>query len=177
MPLTETKTLELPKPGAAHPDVLELYEYWRSIAPEGKLPGRQHFDPMHIPTLLPNIWLLDVHRNPMRFWRRIIGSRIEEYAGTSLTNGWVGDRFGAEKLSKVERNLTDVVESKSPSWRRGKSLIHYDKEYSELERLYLPLAEDGETVDMILAISIFYRSKISDAIFPDYDLTANTGPA
>ena len=51
----------------------------------------------------------------------------------------------------------DVVESKQPNWRRGKSLIRFEKDYAELERLYLPLADDGMTVDMILAITVFYK--------------------
>src|SRR5690348_8213244 len=38
----------------------ELYEYWRSRHPaEGVLPGRQHFDPVDVPKLLPWIWLVD----------------------------------------------------------------------------------------------------------------------
>ncbi len=142
-------------PENAHTDVKALYEYWLSISPAGKLPGRQHFEPMDIAPLLPNLWLIDVHREPLRFWRRLVGSRIEEFAGMNLTNGWVGDRLSGTRLSGVHSFLTDVVEQKRPNWRKGKSLIRFEKEYAELERLYLPMASDGETVDMILAISEF----------------------
>lgn len=75
----------------------------------------------------------------------------------NLTGGWVGDRLSGARLSGVHSYLMDVVESRKPNWRRGKSLIRFEKDYAELERLYLPLASDGETVDMILAITVFYR--------------------
>ncbi len=110
-----------------------------------------------MPRLLPNLWLIDVHRNPLRFWRRLVGTKIEEFAGMNLTGGWVADRLSGSRLSGVHDNLVDVVETKQPSWRRGKSLIRFEKDYAELERLYLPMADDGETVDMILAISVFYK--------------------
>lgn len=75
----------------------------------------------------------------------------------NLTGGWVGDRLSGARLSGVHSFLMDVVETKQPNWRRGKSLIRFEKEYAELERLYLPLASDGHTVDMILAITVFYK--------------------
>ena len=37
-----------------HPRVARLYRYWLSIHPPGGgLPGRQHFDPVDVPELLP----------------------------------------------------------------------------------------------------------------------------
>ena len=112
---------------------------------------------MDVPRLLPNLWLLEVHRDPLRFWRRLVGTKIEEFAGMNLTGGWVGDRLSGARLSGVHSFLMDVVESKQPNWRRGKSLIRFEKDYAELERLYLPLADDGMTVDIILAITVFYK--------------------
>lgn len=144
-------------PDHAHAAVNELHGYWRSLAPEGELPGRQHIDPVDIAPLLPNIWLLDVHREPLRFWRRLVGTRIEEYSGSNLTRGWVHDKLKEGKLSDVHKSLTNVVENKVPDWRRGKPYISDHTKYPELERLYLPLASDSETVDMILAITIFFR--------------------
>ena len=146
----------------AHEDIRRLYDYWCSIAPDGRLPGRQQFEPMDIPDLLPNIWLIEVHREPLRFWRRLVGTRIEEFAGRSLTKGWVADSVDGARQSSVHKNLAEVVETGQPSWRRGKSLIKFEKDFSEIERLFLPLASDGETVDMILAITVFYSLSLPD---------------
>ena len=147
----------------AHDDIKTLYDYWREIAPAGRLPGRQHFDPIAFPQLLPNIWLIDVHRDPFRFWRRLVGTRIEEFAGRSLVNGWVADGADEKCRSNVHEILTDVVVTGQPSWRRGKSTIRHEKEYAELERIYLPLAADGVTIDMILAMTLFNKLPMPEA--------------
>ena len=48
----------------AHPMVGAAFAYWRGIRPDdAALPGRQHLDPLHIPHLLPHIWLVDVLRD------------------------------------------------------------------------------------------------------------------
>ena len=145
-------------PDDAHPQIKTIFEHWQSMAPGDGLPARRHFDPADVPRLLPNIWLIDFHREPLRFSRRLVGSKIEEFAGKSLQGGWVGDRLDEQRLSSVTRHLTDVVESGKPSWRRGKPLIEYRKVHREIERLYLPLASGGETVDMILALSVFHET-------------------
>jgi hypothetical protein len=163
----EADRLDSPVPEGAHDDIRALYEYWCGLTPNGEMPGRQHFDPLDIPQLLPNIWLIEVHREPLRFWRRVVGSRIEEFAGRNLTKGWVAERLSEERLSGVYKNLTQVVDSGQPSWRRGKSMIYYEKGFTDLERLYLPMSSDGETVDMILAMTVFYPLPLPNVGDPD----------
>ena len=49
-------------PSTAHPKIVAPYDYWLKAAPTtGVLPGRQHIDPIDIPSLLENIWLVDVY--------------------------------------------------------------------------------------------------------------------
>jgi hypothetical protein len=57
-----------------HPMVLSFYEYWLSVAPPGRLPGRQHIRPEDLVPMLPRLWMLDVHRNPLRFRYRLVGT-------------------------------------------------------------------------------------------------------
>lgn len=60
-----------------HPKIRGLTEYWVSIRPPGLLPGRQHFEPLDVPALLPNLWLVDVIRGAApRFRYRLVGTNI-----------------------------------------------------------------------------------------------------
>ena len=155
-------------PENAHDKVRTLYDYWCSISPPGQVPGRQHFDPLDVPELLPNLWLIEVHRDPLRFLLRLVGSRIEEYAGERLTGLWFAQRLSGPALQQVNLALQAVIDSKEPSWRRGKPRIRWEKSYLEIERLYLPLAEDGVNVDMILAITEYHRTPIEDEMSDDW---------
>ena len=149
-------------PDDARDGVRTLYEYWCSIAPPGRLPGRRHFDPLDVPTLLPNLWLVEVHRNPLRFFYRLVGSKIEEFAGERLTGLWFAQRLAGPALQQVNMAMQAVIENREPSWRRGKPRIRWEKDHMVIERLYLPLAENGVDVDMILAISEIDYSTKSD---------------
>lgn len=148
--MTDSNTTRIPDD--CHPKIKALVDYWLSIHPDKGLPGRQHFDPRDIPTLLSNIWLVDVFQEPLRFRFRLFGTRIVDYAGEDNTGKWLDERwpdFDAEVLKAV-------IDSKQPSWSRGASVFRPEKDYYELERVRLPLARDGETVDMILVLTVFF---------------------
>lgn len=142
----------LPVPNDCHPKIAAIVDYWRSRHQGGELPGRQHIDPADIPSLLPNIWLMDVTRNPIRFRMRLVGTRIVAYAGEDNTGCWIDEKWPDYDDSP----LRQVVDSRAPGWWRGPSQFRPEKTYVELERVRLPLARDGSTVDMILCLTIFY---------------------
>jgi len=143
-------------PDDCHPKVRAIYDYWMSVHPKGGgLPGRQHIDPVDIPLLLPNIWLIDVYREPYRFRFRLVGTLVVDYAGEDNTGKWFDERW-PDFDSSV---FVDVVESGQPSWSRGRSKMRPEKNYYELERVRFPLATDGKTVDMILSLTVFFDSE------------------
>src|SRR5437667_12515894 len=65
-------------PSELHPKAAQLVTHYRDMAPApGLLPGRQHFDPMAIPALLPHLWLVDVVLDdPRRYRMKLIGSAM-----------------------------------------------------------------------------------------------------
>lgn len=150
--MTGASVAGLPVPDDCHPKIRTLFKYWRSVHPEDGLPGRQHIDPVDIPGLLPNLWLIDVVHNPLRFRMRLVGTRVVAYAGEDNTGRWIDERWPDYN----DAPLRQVVELRKPNWWRGPSLFRPEKSYFELERVRLPLARDSETVDMILTLTMFY---------------------
>jgi len=141
-----------------HPRVARLYRYWLSIHPAGGLPGRQHFDPVDVPELLPGIWLLDVQEKPFRLRYRLVGTAIVEAVGREVTGQWLDDahphlRGVAGFFDRYQRAAVE----KQPEWRRGKPRIWTHRDFGEIENLLLPLAADGVTVDILIAYTVLYR--------------------
>jgi hypothetical protein len=147
----------LPSVEALHPTIRALYEHWCSINPAGGLPGRQHFDPMRVPKLLRNVWLLDVAVDPYRFRYRVIGSALIE-AGTPVKTGdWLHEALPRpEQRQLAEAFFIHAVERRAPSWRRGEQTIAHNRFIRELEVIALPLARDGTMVDNLLNATVFY---------------------
>jgi hypothetical protein len=48
-----------------------------------------------------------------------------------------------------------IVETKQPIWRRGPLQWFCREQYSQVERIHLPLARDGSAVDMVLTVCVY----------------------
>jgi hypothetical protein len=121
------------------------------------LPGRQHFDPAAVADLLPSIRLVEVHREPLRFRYRLLGSRVDVVHGRSLANQWLDEIHASHRNCEM---LIDeyrrVVATGQPTWRRGTPHVVPEPECATVEVLRLPLARDGATIDMLLCLNLYF---------------------
>lgn len=141
-------------PADADPRVRAFHDHWKRLAPEpGLLPARRHFDPSAIPELLPNVWMLDIVGDPPRFRYRLLGTALD----TGPLAGSTG-RFMDEVSPDFPTNPTFpdylAVTKGAISWRRGAPAFRFMEIWRVIERLMLPLAEDGKTPDMMLNFTV-----------------------
>ncbi len=145
-------------PDGADERVSRLHRYWLSIHPQGGgLPGRQHFDPIDVPLLLPWIWLVDIQRSPLRFRQRLTGTEQVRVMERDVTGMWLDEAHPKFLSSPAYPQFVRCAQDGALQYRRGPPLFHLSKEYLSVERLLLPLAHDGSSVDMMLAITVYHR--------------------
>jgi len=144
-------------PAAWHPLVRCFYDYWLSVAPPGRLPGRQHIAPEDIVSLLPRLWMCDVFRNPLRLRYRLVGTEIVRSVQRELTGQWL-DEAQPESVSNptLSNRYRFIIETGQPTWRRGPTFWSRDPQHHTVENCLVPLASDGETVDKIFAITAVF---------------------
>ncbi len=135
-----------------HPKVRSLAEYWLSIHPAKRLPGRQHLDPCDIPGLLANVFLMDVDAAALRFTWRLVGTALVKIFGCDHTGRPMEGAYRDGKRAHAYRAMCDIVATKQPRWRRAPASFATDREYLTMERVVFPLARDGETVDMAIGM-------------------------
>ncbi|WP_430437460.1 PAS domain-containing protein [Oceanibaculum nanhaiense] len=134
-----------------------LLDYWKGKWIGRALPGRQQIDPLDLPDLLSNMMLIDVCRDtvPVQFRFRLCGTEIVRITGRDLT-GLTLDEALPDGYRDYIRFLDELVISKKvPVFSR--TLFHDRANFANAEtsRILLPLATDGETVDMILVYQLF----------------------
>ncbi len=144
---------------AWHEKTRRLFEYWRSIHPPTGLPGRQHFDPAAIFDLMPMVWIADVQREPLRLRYRLVGTAATRVFRQELTGQWFDEAHPdfvptAHNYGEYKR----VVESGTPVCSLGRPILNYEPTYTKRERLILPLARDGRTVDMVLCRMVVFST-------------------
>jgi hypothetical protein len=140
-----------------HPRVVRLVDVWNRMKPApGLVPARRAMDPAHFPDLLPYVWMLDIHHEPLRACYRLVGEASVRIRGHSLRGKWIEPDDPI--MGRVEKTVTTLV----PSWRRGSTtmpVIRHLRGNVEVETLLLPIAEDGRRVDVVLGLTLYFDLK------------------
>lgn len=129
----------------------ELLAYWTARKEAGRLPGRAAIDPRDLKRLLPTVSLIDVRRRDGRrdYRLRLAGTGLYRVYGGEITGKALEEVYPGEVCAEWRRELDSVVEARKPAvgvhsfaWRGASHL--------STMWLRLPLASDGNEVDMIL---------------------------
>lgn len=151
--------LDAPAPAEWHPLIRAIHGYWSSKRPgPGLLPGRRHLDPVEIPGLLPWLWLFDVQREPPRFRIRLLGTKHYEQMHRDPSGLWADEAYPQFTRQSTYPDYLKVGIEAGISYRKGPPAYHVDSGCRLIERIMLPLAEDGAAVDMILGLTLYFRS-------------------
>ena len=156
-PLTAApEPIDYPVPPALDdPRFRWLFDYWLDRLADGQLPSRADIDPIDFPHLLGRINLIEVlHTQPrMRFRYRLWGTKIADLIGRDYTGRFIEDLMLPTDYRRISGALTETVESHRPHfWQVPIPFIGRD--FGSYRRLLLPLASDGETVDLLMALLI-----------------------
>jgi hypothetical protein len=142
-------------PAQMHPKLRRLFEHWRAVHPRDGMPGRQHFEPITHADLLPNIKLVEVHGLRLRY--RLLGTGIDAALGRSVAEQWVDAVHASHpNWPLLLADYRHVIDKRTPLWRRGPPHVVTDENCTTVETLRLPLAGDGQTVDMVLGLTLLF---------------------
>jgi hypothetical protein len=135
------------------PRIAELGAYWAGKARDGHLPGRGDIDPAEIVALLPYLLMMDVEHAPLRVRYRLVGTAIAEASRRDFTGLYLDEMSfddPAERQAFVS-GYRLLVDSGRPVY--GRMVWLADPELPVVfESAIFPLATDGRTVEMAIAL-------------------------
>jgi len=111
-------------------------------------------DPVDIRRLLPWIWLTEVQRDPLRFKYRLVGTVHVEAFGEDATGQWYDDAQPRFRGSVDLQQFAAVADHGRIAFYRGPPIYVVDATWKTIERLILPLAQNGHDVDMLLGMTV-----------------------
>lgn len=132
-----------------HPRILALYQYWNSKRGTRLMPSRADIDPLDFPGYLPGIVMVDVGYEPFTLTYRLVGTRECEARGHNPTGRSVFEAWDGRSQEDVIENYRQVVARKAPIYDFDRT-HDPQREWIENGTVFLPLADDGETVNKIL---------------------------
>lgn len=127
-----------------------LHRDWRARCNGRRCPARADFDPLELRYILGQLSLIDVLRDPLRFVFRLHASNNAARLGVDLTGKEIGQIPKGAAPAKVRAQYEEAVQTRMPVVRYYKAVLVGGMNW-EYELLLLPLASDGETVDMMMA--------------------------
>jgi len=133
---------------------LEFHEYWQRKGAGKGLPARADIDPVDIPHLLANVFLIDVvGGSPQRFHFRLVGTRITELEG-EMTNKYLDEFVPGAAGTAMGRHYEDTAAGRI--YVRRETLHWREREHVTYEVLLLPLSSDGQTVDKLFGFARYH---------------------
>lgn len=125
-----------------------LYD-WHNWRGERAFPARADIDPLKLRYILGNLSVIDVLRDPLRFFFRIQGTASVDRTSFDLT-GKMLDALPNETLRNImHNNLALTLEKRAPFLIFHESMSLY-KAYGHLEVLVLPFSSDQDIIDMLV---------------------------
>lgn len=133
-----------------HPDSRALYQYWLDKRGDRLMPSRSDIDPTEIPPqLLPGISLVDVVPDDRRYVYRLMGTAEVQVRGFDPTGKSVIEGFLAPDVDDALGCYDNVVAARAPLVDPV-PFIAVDGRYVSEETIFLPLSEDGNSVNKIM---------------------------
>lgn len=146
--------MEFTLPPDCHPRIRALYDYWLSRRGGRAMPARADLDPIDIPTLLPNIFLIDVAPgDPPLLVYRVFGTGLVELFGYDFTLQEVGKGTLPEHLPELRARYGRVIAERTPFYHRTR-LNDRLNDFTDVERIILPLSADGSRVNQMIGMTL-----------------------
>lgn len=160
---------------ARHPDHRMLLDFWYASKPADGLPTRDGFDPATFRSMLPRIAVIEPCRvrdgrvaqdsqdansgdstadgtGPTEgsFRYRLAGTEIVERAGRDPTGKTFDELYTGVYLETAKRTYEEIVVSREPHFSQRVFPIGDGTNELRYDRLILPFAKDGRTIDSFL---------------------------
>lgn len=134
---------------AIRSDVLRyLLAHWQRIRGQRRMPARADFDPLDVRYALGYLSLIEVHRNPLRFYFRLDGTKQVELFGVDCTRRFLHEAMPHDHAAMAAASFSEAVMRAQPCYHRRQIAFH--ERLIEYEVVILPFSNDGKRVDLLM---------------------------
>ena len=130
-------------------DVLrQLVAHWQQIRGNRRMPARADFDPLEVRFALGYISLIEIHRDPLRFYFRLDGTKQVDLFGIDCTRHYLDEMMPADVAKMATASYREVEECGEPRYHRRQIAFH--ERMIDYEVVILPFSSDGKRVDLLM---------------------------
>ena len=139
---------------SSDPVLAKTLAYWRAKRRARSMPSRRDIDPTEIGPLLSHLQLIEVVDGGIRYRYRLAGTSLVTAFGREYTGRYLDELFAGERLAYAQRVFGTVCSKRKPVFLRNRYSTTRDVDMIA-NRLYMPLSEDGCSVNVIFGALTF----------------------
>jgi len=153
----ETTFEEKRREDVASPMLRAAHDLWSANLKGRTLPARADFDPVDMPKLLPHIILVDIEHPGPRLRVRLSGTNVVNVFGGDYTGQYLDEIDFGDARPKILHDYLFAVDARRPLFSDHK-FRRLSGTYLNIERVILPLSDDDETVNILMAVLSFFKA-------------------
>ena len=141
----------------ATPELKSALAIWQAKRGSRTMPTRDDMNFRDLKTFLPHLAFLTIVRDGarVRFKVRLAGSALDTFLGGSTTGRFVDEAVPQRFAEKWAAMWIPTIDSRAPTRTVGRAEMP-GRGYYISESLHAPLAEDGETPDVMMLVAYFH---------------------
>ena len=145
-----------------HPTLAFLRGYWETKRGDRAMPARADIRPFDLKEHLGWMLMVDVLPDLSDFRFKLIGTYVTQYFLGDSTGKTVSEAFASHNpmVSKVLKSLLRMTARDRVPVRAFGDADWIGPGFEKFDAIYLPLSDDGETVNMILHGFVFDKSEV-----------------
>jgi hypothetical protein len=136
--------------------LVSLFNYWQGKAGDRSMPAYRDIDPLEMKAWLGNLVLIEFDGSLFNYRIRLEGTNIEQFYGDRRTGHGVEVVTSAGERDLLFRQYRPVFEGCRPAYYEAAFENSYGI-YSHQAKLLLPLSDDNQVVNMVLAAIYFLQ--------------------
>ena len=137
----------------SHPDTQAMHAYWSAKCAGRRMPSRADIDPLGMPRrLLPFISIVEAVPDARRYVYRLVGTADVQVRGFDPTGKSIHEGHLAPNAEDAIGRYDRVVATAAPLVD-ATPYVEDGSRYRTEEAIFLPLSDDGRTVNMILVFA------------------------
>ena len=151
------------------PQLRQVAAVWEAKRGSRTMPSRGDLTIRDLKLVLPNVTFMDIMREGerLRFRVRMMGSALDELIAP-ITGRFIDEVVPPHFNAKWTAQWLPAIEGRR--LRRAAGRVEYaERRWYVAESLYAPLAEDGETPDVLMVVAFYHAIDKSDGA-PTTDL-------
>jgi hypothetical protein len=132
-----------------------LYDYWHALGvAAGGLPPVQAFDPLHLPKLLSNLWILEVAADTHRLRMRLAGESINAIYRRNIGGQYFSDVFQPSEVALMVERYSRALTEPAIVCAIGTVYVAAGR-LTQGERLAMPMLGRSGLTDTMLGATFY----------------------